>query len=66
MTHRFIKSEDGAITVDRAVLTFGVTITGLAMMGTIEPSLGRMAVSVVDALEATVGTIYEGSTIVAY
>lgn len=36
------------------------------MMGTIEPSLGRMAVSVVDALEATVGTIYEGSTIVAY
>ena len=66
MTHRFIKSEDGAITVDWVVLTFGVTITGLAMMGTIGPSLGRMAVSVVDALEATVGSIYEGSTIVAY
>lgn len=60
MTHPFIKSEDGAITVDWVVLTFGVTITGLAMMGTIGPALGRMAVSVVDALEATVGSIYEG------
>lgn len=66
MNHRFIKSEDGAITVDWVVLTFGVTITGLAMMGTIGPSLGRMAVSVVDALESTVSSIYEGSTAIGF
>jgi hypothetical protein len=66
MNHRFIKSEDGAITVDWVVLTFGVTITGLAMMGTIGPSLGRMAVSVVDALESTVSSIYEGSKVVGF
>lgn len=59
MAHPFITSEDGAVTVDWVVLTFGVTITGIAMMGTIGPALGEMAVKVVAALEETIGSINE-------
>jgi hypothetical protein len=57
MFSRFIKCDDGAITVDYVVLTAGVTGVGLAMMSVVAPPLGDLARVVVASLEDTVSSI---------